>query len=115
MIVKVNTHPIISETHDEYHIKWCGQIINTHPRLENGMPIFYIRGGEGGMELNTIDMKMVEHVAQKMTCPRGRAAVTTDQAYIYIVEEDGNKALLGVVTHNHIKTYNQMYDEFEYN
>jgi len=115
MIVKVNTHPIVSETHSEYHIDWCGQIMNTHPKLENGMPIFYIKGGAGYMELSTTNMKTVEHVAKKMTCPRGRESVTTDQAYIYIIEENGNKVLLGIVTHNYIKTYNQMYDEFEYN
>lgn len=114
MIVKVNTHPIVVGTHEEYDIRWCGQIINTHPRLENGMPVFYIRGNEGGMELNTIDMKMVEHVAQKMTHPCGRDAITTDKAYIYIIEEDGNKVLLGIVTHSHVKEYRQMYDDFEY-
>lgn len=115
MIVKVNTHPIVVGAHEEYHIEWCGKIIDTHPKMENNMPIFFIRSSEGGMELNTIDMKMVEHVAQKMTNPHGRAGVTTDKAYIYIVEEDDKKTLLGIVTHSHIREYRQMYDDFEYN
>ena len=34
-------------------------------------------------------------------------------AYIYIIEEDSKKTLLGTVTHSHIKEYNQMYDKFE--
>lgn len=113
MIVKINTHPIVKETHEEYHIEWCGQIINTKPKLENGKPIFYIRGGGGTIELNTIDIKVVEDIAKKLTNPQGRASVTTDKASIYIIEEDNSKTLMGIVTHDHVKTYNQMYDEFE--
>lgn len=50
-----------------------------------------------------------------MTSPRGRASTTTDTSYIYILEEDNKKTLMGVVTHDRIKTYNQMYDNFEFN
>lgn len=114
MIVKVNTHPIVVGVHEEYHIDWCGQIINTHPKLRNGKPIFFIRGSKGSIELNTTDIEYIEQTAQKLTYPRGRASITTDKAYIYIVEEDNKKTLLGTVTHSHIKEYNQMYDEFEY-
>lgn len=114
MIVKVNTHPIVSEIHEEYHINWCGKIMNTHPKLKNGEPIFFVRGSKGCIELNTTDMEYIERTAKKLTYPRGRAAITTDQAYIYIVEENNKKTLLGIVTHNHIKKYNQMYDAFEY-
>ena len=113
MIVKINTHPIVVGTHEEYHINWCGQIINTHPKLRNGEPIFFISGGKGSIELNTIDMEYIERTAKGLTYPRGRAATTTDKAYIYIIEENNKKTLLGIVTHNHIKEYNQMYDEFE--
>lgn len=115
MIVKINTHPIVVGAHEEYHIDWCGQIINTRPKMENGKPIFIIKGNEGTIELNTIDMKHIERVAKKLTNPCGGASVTTDEAYIYILEEDGKKTLLGVVTHNHIMEYRQMYDGFEYN
>lgn len=113
MIVKINTHPIVVGIHEEYHIDWCGKIINTHPKLENGKPIFFIRGSKGCIELNTIDMEFIERTAKDLTYPRGRASVTADKAYIYIVEENNKKTLLGTVTHNHIKEYNQMYDEFE--
>lgn len=115
MVVKVNTHPIVVGTHEEYHIDWCGKIVDTRPKLDNGKPIFYIRGNDGGMEISTTDIKIVEYVAKDMTNPCGRAAVTTDKAYIYIIEENDDKTLLGIVTHNHVKEYRQMYDEFEYN
>lgn len=115
MEIMINTHPIVVGVHEEYHINWCGQIIDTHPKLENNMPIFYIKSSEGSIEINTIDMKRIERIAQKLTNPYGRASITTDKAYIYIIEEDNNKVLLGVVTHNHVKEYRQMYDEFEYN
>lgn len=113
MIVTINTHPIVREIHEEYHIDWCGQIINTHPKLRDGKPIFFIRGGKGCIELNTIDMEYIEDTAKNLTYPHGRASITTDKAYIYIIEENNKKTLLGTVTHNHIKEYNQMYDEFE--
>lgn len=114
MMVKINTHPIVVGSHEEYHIDWCGKIIDTHPKIENSMPIFFIRGNDGGMEISTLDMKMLEHVAQKMTNPCGVGSVTSDKAYIYIVEEDDTKTLLGIVTHNHIREYRRMFDEFEY-
>lgn len=114
MMVKINTHPIVVGSHEEYDIDWCGKIIDTHPKMENGMPVFFIRGSEGGMEINTLDMKMLEHIAQKMTSPCGRGSVVTDRAYIYIVEEDEKKTLLGIVTHSHIREYRRMFDEFEY-
>lgn len=116
MLVKINTHPIVVGSHEEYDIDWCGQIINTHPKLKNGMPIFYIKSTEDGrIELNTIDMKRIEQVAKNMTHPCGKGSVTVDRAYIYILEEDNKETLLGIVTHSHIKEYRQMYDEFEYN
>lgn len=114
MMVKINTHPIVVGAHEEYSINWCGRIMDTHPRMENGMPVFFVRGSEGSIELNTIDMKTVERIARKLTNPCGRESVTADKAYIYIVEEDGNRVLLGDVTHRHVKEYRQMYDKFEY-
>ena len=52
--------------------------------------------------------------AKKITCPRGRAAVTTDKAYIYIQEVDNHETLVGVVTHNHVKKYAPMFDPVGY-
>lgn len=113
MIVNLKTHLVVREVHEEYHINWSGKIIDTHPKLRDGKPIFFIRGGKGCIELNTIDMNYIEQSAKNLTYPRGRASITTDKAYIYIIEEDSKKTLLGTVTHSHIKEYNQMYDKFE--
>ena len=113
MIISINTHPIVVGKHDEYHIDWCGKIIDTRPKLRNGIPVFRVVGSESSVELNTIDMELIEKTARKLTSPHGRKAVSTDKAYIYIIEEDNNKTLLGIVTHNHIKEFRQMYDDFE--
>lgn len=114
MVVKINTHPIVVGAHEEYHIEWHGKIIDTHPKMMNNLPIFRIRSHEGMVELNTIDMKVIEHTAQKMTNPCGAGKIVTDRSYIYIVEEDGKEALLGIVTHSHIREYRRMFDDFEY-
>ena len=44
-----------------------------------------------------------------MTTPKGRQAVTTDSARIYIKEESGNEVLLGIVTHIRTKTFTPVY------
>ena len=108
--VMVKTHLIVSNVYDEYKIDWCGRIADAKPLLKNGLPVFVIIGGEGRLELNTIDMKHIEECAKKMTRPRGKQAVTTDVARIYIKENNSNEMLIGKVTHNHIKQYQQMYD-----
>ena len=110
----VKTHLIVTGQWEEYDVKWCGRLIDTNPVLKNGMPIFVVAGSNGRMELNTIDMKLIEKWGKKMTYPRGRKAVTTDKAYIYIKEVNGNEKLVCVVTHNHIKKYASMYDRVGY-
>ena len=112
--VLVKTHLIVTDTHEEYSIKWLDKIIDTKPKFENGKPIFVVIGGNGRMELNTTDMIRVENCAKLCTKPRGRSAVTTDIARIYIVEEDDNEKLLGILTHNHVKQYAPMYDKIYY-
>lgn len=112
--VLIKTHLIVTDVHEEYSIKWCGRIVDTNPILQNGMPIFVIIGSESRMELNTIDMKQIENCAKRLTRPRGRAAVTTDQAFIYIKEVDGKETCIGIVTHKHIKKYAPMYDQVGY-
>lgn len=47
-----------------------------------------------------------------MTEPRGRAAVTTDRARIYIKQIDNSEKLIGILTHDKIKTFAPMYDSF---
>ena len=110
--VMLKTHLIVTDVHEEYFVDWCGKIANTKPLFKNNMPVFVIIGSEARMELNTIDIKAIEESAKCMTYPRGRQAVTTDIARIYIKEEDGNEKLIGRVIHNHVKKYQQMYDPF---
>ena len=37
--VMLKTHLIITDIHNEYHIKWCGKIKDTKPKFKNGKPI----------------------------------------------------------------------------
>lgn len=109
--VFVKTHLIVTDVHEEYNIKWCGRIIDTKPKIKNGMPIFSIVGSRGRMEVNTTDMARLEQCAKLLTQPRGRAAVTTDSARIFIQEEGDKETLLGVLIHRHVKSYAPMYDK----
>lgn len=112
--VLVKTHLIVKDVHDEYYINWCGKILDAKPKFKNDRPIFVIVSSGGRMELNTTDMKKIEKCAKMLTRPKGRSAVSTDTARIFIVEEDDNEMLLGVVTHDHIKTFAPMYDKVGY-
>jgi len=112
--IKIFSHLIISDIHNEYNIKWIGKVLDTKPKFKNGKPVFVIVGGGKRMELNTTDMTSIEHSAKRITCPQGRKAVATDIARIYIKEEDDSEKLLGVVTHNRVKTFSPMYDAVGY-
>ena len=109
--VSIKTHLIITDIHDEYHMNWCGKIAEAKPLLKDGLPIFIIIGSRDRMELNTIDMKRIEHCAKLLTHPKGRSAVSIDTSRIYIKETDGNEMLLGVMTHKNIKTFAPMHDK----
>jgi len=109
--VKVKTHLIITDIHEEYSVKWVEKLINTNPKLVNGLPVFVVIGGVGRTELNTIDIKEIERVGKSMTRPRGREGITTDKAYIYIKEKEDKETLVCIVTHNHVKTFAPMYDK----
>ena len=111
--VMLKTHLIVTDVHDEFDVNWCGSIAHCKPLNKGGKPVFVIVSSVSRVEMNTVDIKRVEEVAKKLTRPRGRQAVTTDTARIFIVEIDGSEKLLGIVTHNHIKQYQQMYDRFE--
>lgn len=111
---RVKTHLVITDIHDEYHVDWFGKIAETKPKIKNGKPIFVIIGSKSRMELNTVDIKRIEKCAKKMTHPKGREAVTTDEARIFIKEEDGKEKLIGVVTHNHVKEFAPMYDKIKF-
>ena len=107
----VKTHLIITDIHDEYHMNWCGKIANAKPFLKDGLPQFIIIGTRGRLEINTIDMKYLEHCAKLMTRPKGRSATTIDTSRIYIKEIDGDDMLLGVMTHKNVKTFSPMFDK----
>ena len=109
--VLIKTHLIVTDVQNEYDINWCGKIIDSKPLFKNNKPVFVIVGSEGRLELNTTDMTELEKWAKKYTQPHGRSAVSTDSSRIYLVEEDGNEKLLGIVTHNRIKKYAQMMDK----
>lgn len=110
----IRSHLIVKDIQDEYSIRWIGRILDTKPRIKNGKPIFIVISGGGRIELNTTDMTRIEKCAKSLTRPRGRQAVTTDTARILIKEEDGNEKLMGILTHNRIKTFAPMYDAVGY-
>lgn len=108
--VKIFSHLIVRDVHEEYSIRWLGRMLDTKPLLKNGKPVFVIVGGGGRMELNTTDMARIEKCAKMCTQPRGRSAVTSDTARIYLVEEDETEKLMGVLTHDHVKEFAPMHD-----
>lgn len=112
--VLVKTHLVVTDVHEEYDINWCGRILDVRPKIKNNMPVFVVVSSRGRMEVNTTDMQRVERCAKLLTAPRGRQAVTTDTARIFIVEENENEALMGVLTHNHVKSYAPMFDKVDF-
>ena len=109
--VKVKTHLIITDTHNEYHMNWCGKILDSKPLLNDiGLPTFIIVGSKGRVEVNTVDMNYLEDCAKRLTNPRGRSAISDDSAHIYIKEINGVERLIGVLFHRRVKTFAPMYD-----
>lgn len=107
----VKTHLFVKEQYDEFTIKWVKRILDCKPTLnDNGLPTFVIISNKGRIEITTCNFCYLEEIAKKHTYPRGRGSVTTDKGFIYIKEHD-NENLIGVVIHNHIREYGQMYDE----
>ena len=113
--IMVKTHLIIKDIQNEYYMNWCGKLSDAKPALnENGMPAFVIISSQSRIELNTIDINYLERCAKKLTSPKGRGAISTDKAYIYIKEVGGNEKLLGILTHKRVKTFAPMYDKVGY-
>lgn len=110
----VKTHLIITDIHEEYSIEWCGRIIDTKPLLRDGLPVFVLVSSVSRVELNTANMQRLEDCAKHITNPRGRSAITTDRTRIYIREVNNKETLIGVVTHNRVKSYAPMFDKIEY-
>lgn len=111
-IVSCFTHLIIIDQHQEYDMNWCGKIKDAKPLITNGKPTFVIIGSGGRLESHEVNMKRLEEQAKLLTRPRGRNAVSTDTARIYVKEVDGNDFLLGVMTHRNVKTFAPMKDKF---
>lgn len=112
--VMLKTHLIVTDMHDEYKVKWTGKMKDAKPFIKNGLPVFILVGSEGRLELNTIDIDYIEKCAKNLSHPRGKQAITSDSVYIYLLEENENEKLMGVLLHDHVKQYQQMYDRFEY-
>ena len=108
----VKTHLIITDIHEEYHMNWCGKLFDAKPLFnEKGMPIFAIIGSQSRMNVSTLDINYLEECAKRLTHPKGRSAISSDVARIYIKEIDGNEKLLGVLTHKRVKSFAPMYDK----
>lgn len=112
--VLVKTHLIVTEVHDEYEMDWCGKLADTNPLFVDDKPMFVIIGSKSRMELNTIDMRVLEDNAKRMTYPKGRQAITKDVARIYIKEVNGHEHLIGRLIHRHIKCFAPMFDKVGY-
>lgn len=112
--VAIKTHLIITDIHDEYHINWCGKLMDANPIMEKDMPIFVLRGGKKRIELNTFNIKEIEKVGKAIANPKGRQAVTSDNTYVYIKEVDGNEKLVCIITRTKVKTFASMYDKVGY-
>lgn len=113
--IMLKTHLIITDIHDEYHMKWCGKIADATPELnKQGLPKFVIVGNNRRIEVNTIDINYLERCAKMLTSPKGRSAVAVDKAYIFIKEVNGNEMRIGTLTHKRIKTFAPMYDAVGY-
>ena len=106
----IKSHLIITDVHEEYTIKWCGKLKETNHIFVNDKPVFVVIGSDRRVELNTFDMKQIEECGKRLTNPRGRAAITTDKAFIYIKEVGNKETCIGVVIHNHVKKYAPMFD-----
>lgn len=109
--VKVKTHLIITDIHSEYHMNWCGKVLDTKPLLnDRGLPTFVVVGSKGRVEVNTMDMKYLEDCAKSLTNPRGRSAISSDSVNVYIKETNGAERLMGVLFHRRVKTFAPMRD-----
>ena len=112
--ILVKTHLIITDIHDEYEMNWCGKIADVKPLIENNLPVFVIVSSRARVEMNTLDIKLLEKTAKRLTNPKGRSAVNTDTSRIYIKDINSNEILMGYLIHKNIKTFSPMYDKVGY-
>ena len=108
---KIKAHLIVTDIHEEYFVNWCGKLFDAKPVLKNEKPVFVIISSEKRIELNTSNITEVERAAKAITTPHGRAARTTDKAYVYLKEVGDKERLVCIVTHDHVKKYAPMFDK----
>lgn len=110
--IAIKSHLIITNIHNEFNMNWCGRMRDANPKFDDqGRPIFAIVSSQSRIEIGTTNMVYLEECAKKITAPKGRSATTTDRAYIYLKEVGGNERLIGILTHNRVKTFAPMYDK----
>ena len=106
-----NTRLICIGCDDDFQMKWIRKIIDTNPSFDGDKLSFVIIGSNSRVEISTMDFNRLENVAKRITAPKGRSAISTDKAYIYIKEENGGEKIMGVVERCHIRKYAPMFDE----
>lgn len=109
--VKIKSHLIITDIHNEFDINWCGKLAETQPQIVDGLPVFVIIGRKGRIELNTINIAQLEDCAKRLTDPKGKTAITKDSSHIYIKEVNGEETLMCTITCKKIVSYAPMYDK----
>lgn len=108
----VKTHLITTDQYDEFDVRWVKKLSSQKPLFDNnGNLQFAVLSNKGRLEVHTFDLAYLESQAKKFTWPRGRKAITTDKARIYLKTEDGDEVLMAIITHDHIRKYSPMYDE----
>lgn len=111
--MKVKTHLIVTDQWDEYDVKWTKKLVDLNPVFTSDNKLkFAIVSNKGRLEINTMDFNYLTKQAKRFTFPRGRGALTTDKGWIYVKTNSGEE-LIGVVTHRHIRKYNEMWDEVD--
>ena len=108
--VKTKTHLIITDIHNEFHVKWTGRFMDLDPLFINNKPIFVLVSSEKRVELNTFDLKCIERIAKTIGRPRGRQAITTDRVDIFVKQANGEEEKVGEVLCKKIKQYAPVFD-----
>ena len=112
MLVREKTHLIQVGEEYSFNVKWHRRIIDLSVKLTNGMPSFVIISNYGRVEFQTRSLNEVEEQAKSFCCPRGRRAIESDRAHIYIETNEG-EVLLGTVYCTRRRDFQPMYDLIE--
>lgn len=115
-IVMMKTHLIVTDKWDDFYVEQYP----TFPRLKDlnvklfdGKPCFVIttkNGAHGRIEIPTFDYNYIIKQAIKDTMPRGRSAITKDEAYIWVKTADKGEVQIAKIRHVYNKKFAPMYD-----